>query len=145
MANKNYSFIIPHRNSPKLLERCLNSIPQREDIEVIVIDDNSDVVCKPMIHRPDVTLIEIDAEHSKGAGRARNYGMANAKGKWLLFADCDDFYEKGFIDVLDKYKDSTFDIIFYDAYLHYDIVTKKCNNDHFEKIINSSNDWCNYN
>ncbi len=130
-----YSFIIPHHNSPDLLNRCLDSIPQREDIEIIVVDDNSDETSKPMIHRPDVTLIKIDAEHSKGAGRARNYGMAKAKGKWLLFADCDDYYEKGFIEQLDIYKDSTFDIIFYDAYFHYDIVTKKCKNNHFEKII----------
>lgn len=37
----NYSFIIPHHNSPDLLNRYLKSIPQREDIEIIVVDDNS--------------------------------------------------------------------------------------------------------
>ena len=30
----NYSFIIPHRNCPDLLNRCLASIPQREDIQI---------------------------------------------------------------------------------------------------------------
>ena len=38
----NYSIIIPHKNIPELLVRCLNSIPEREDIQVIVVDDCSD-------------------------------------------------------------------------------------------------------
>ena len=35
-----YSIIIPTKNIPNLLHRCLNSIPTREDIQVIVVDDN---------------------------------------------------------------------------------------------------------
>ena len=38
----NYSIIIPHKNSADLLQYCLNSIPLRDDIQVIVVDDNSD-------------------------------------------------------------------------------------------------------
>ena len=52
----NYSFVIPHHNSPTLLNRCLDSIPQREDIEIIVVDDNSDADKKPQEDRPDVKL-----------------------------------------------------------------------------------------
>jgi glycosyltransferase involved in cell wall biosynthesis len=37
-----FSIIIPHKNTPELLQRCLASIPKREDIQIIVIDDNSD-------------------------------------------------------------------------------------------------------
>ena len=37
-----YSIIIPHKNTPSLLQRCLDSIPQRSDIEIIIVDDNSD-------------------------------------------------------------------------------------------------------
>ena len=36
-----YSIIIPHKNSPDLLKRCLESIPDRTDIQVVVVDDNS--------------------------------------------------------------------------------------------------------
>jgi len=39
----NYSIIIPHKNIPHLLVRCLDSIPQREDVQIIVADDNSDI------------------------------------------------------------------------------------------------------
>ncbi len=36
-----FSIIIPHHNIPDLLGRCLRSIPERDDIQVIVVDDNS--------------------------------------------------------------------------------------------------------
>lgn len=121
-----YSFIIPHHNSPNLLNRCLNSIPQRDDIEIIVIDDNSDEDKKPKLSRPDVKLISIDEEHTKGAGRARNYGLVEANGKWIIFADCDDFYEENFILELDKYKDSDNDVIIWDFYGSYDLNKKTC-------------------
>ena len=39
----NYSIIIPHHNTPDLLQRLLHSIPQRDDLEVIIVDDNGDV------------------------------------------------------------------------------------------------------
>lgn len=115
----NYSFIIPHHNSPQLLERCLNSIPQRDDIEIIVVDDNSDANKKASSARSDVRIIYIDAEHTKGAGRARNYGMKETRGRWLLFADCDDFYADGFLEELDKVKESTNDVIIWDYYACY--------------------------
>jgi glycosyltransferase involved in cell wall biosynthesis len=42
VMNYNISIIVPHKNKLKLLERCLNSIPERDDIEVIIVDDNSE-------------------------------------------------------------------------------------------------------
>ena len=109
----NYSFVIPHHNTPDLLQRLINSIPQREDIEIIVVDDNSDEDKKAAVNRPDVRTIFIDKDHTKGAGRARNVGMDVATGKWLLFADADDLYKPGFIDVLDEYKDDDIEMLFY--------------------------------
>ena len=39
----NYSIIIPHKNIPDLLQRCLDSIPRREDVQIID-DDNSNAI-----------------------------------------------------------------------------------------------------
>ena len=108
-----YSFVIPHHNTPDLLQRLVDSIPQREDIEIIVVDDNSDEGKKANVSRSDVRTIYIDKEHSKGAGRARNIGMDAATGKWLLFADADDFYKPEFIKVLDEYKDDDIEVLFF--------------------------------
>ena len=79
---KNYSIIIPHKDIPELLQRCLNSIPQREDIEVIIIDDGSKAV--PVLTREDAELVAL--LENGGAGHARNIGLQHAKGKWVHFS-----------------------------------------------------------
>lgn len=85
---KNYSVIISHKDIPELLQRCLNSIPQREDIEVIIIDDGSKAV--PVLTREDAELVALS--ENGGAGHARNIGLQHAKGNWVLFIDADDFF-----------------------------------------------------
>lgn len=112
----NYSIIIPHKNTPELLQRCFDSIQQRNDVEVIIVDNNSspdilDFEHYPGSERSDVTIIKDN--NSIGAGGARNTGLFQAKGKWVLFADADDYYEKGFIDVLDKYVNTEDEIIYF--------------------------------
>lgn len=111
---KNYSVIIPHKNSPELLNRCLESIPQREDIEIIVVDDFSDTLRRPKVDRKDVEVIHINKIDSKSAGHARNVGLKKATGKWLLFADCDDYYINNAFEEFDKISHSEYDIIFFD-------------------------------
>lgn len=125
MKKYNYSFVIPHHNRPELLNRLLDTIPEREDIQIIVVDDNSDVDKQPKIKRNDVQVIYIDKENTKGAGKARNVGMAEAKGEWLLFADSDDIYETGFVDILDRYRSKNIDILCFNMYVHYDLKTKR--------------------
>jgi glycosyltransferase involved in cell wall biosynthesis len=114
-----YSIIIPHKNSPSLLIRCLDSIPQRDDLEVIVVDDNSDPSIVnfdnfPGINRPN-TFCLFNKENG-GAGLCRNLGLMQAKGKWLLFADADDYYSQNLNILLDKYKNvEDIDIVYFNA------------------------------
>lgn len=117
MKEFNYSFIIPHKNCPDLLQRCVDSIPERDDVQVIVVDDNSEEGKKPSLkERKNLQVILLDASQSKGAGRARNVGLKQAKGKWLLFADADDYYTDYLSAILDKYKfDETTDIVYLNA------------------------------
>lgn len=114
-----YSFIIPHKNAPELLSRCVGSIPERDDLEIIVVDDNSDEDLVPAVSRPGMKIIRLNGSESKGAGHARNVGMDSSSGKWLLFADCDDFYEEGFLTVLDRYSDSDREIVLFGAHIDY--------------------------
>ena len=123
MNGINYTFIIPHHNCPDLLARCLSSIPQRDDIQIIVVDDNSDEDKKPAkCGRSEVEYIYIDKAETKGAGRARNVGMSKAKGKWLLFPDADDQYIDNFLNCLDEYKNLNFDILYFNSE-HKDCIT----------------------
>lgn len=88
-----YSIIIPHHNSTSTLQQLLNSIPQNGNFQIIIVDDCSDKVdftFFPGIERKDVLLIRMDS--CQGAGTARNIGLKYANGKWILFADADDYF-----------------------------------------------------
>jgi len=112
----NYSIIIPHKNIPELLQRCLASIPRRDDVQIIVVDDNSDLDKVDFDHFPglgDPFVEVVFTKEGKGAGYARNVGLKKATGKWLLFADADDFYNYCINDILDEYVNSNADIIYF--------------------------------
>lgn len=111
-----YSFIIPHKNNPDLLQRCVNSIPRRDDIQIVVVDDNSsiDIVDWNSFKFDDERCIElIHTKGCKSAGAVRNEGLKQAKGKWILFADCDDYYCDGLLDSLDPFIHSDIEVLFY--------------------------------
>ena len=116
MMNPKFSIIIPHKDIPDLLTRCLKSIPVSEDIQVIVVDDNSsdaDTYLEryPELSRPYLEFVR--TTKGGGAGYARNVGLDHAKGKWLLFADADDFFVEDMYDIISSYIDSEADVIFF--------------------------------
>lgn len=120
MEQKRYlaSIIVPHHNIPGLLRRCLASIPRRDDLQVIVVDDHSDNKYIPELRKieedfPRITMLYL--EMNGGGGKARNEGLRMAKGRYVLFADADDFFNYCFRQVLDDYRDADHDIIYFDA------------------------------
>ena len=120
MMNKQYkyTFIIPHRDIPELLSRCLQSIPRRDDVQIIVVDDVSspDIVDEYFsILEQDTSVDLIRLEQSHGAGHARNVGLAQACGEWIVFADADDFFAGGILDKLDAHSQDDADIIYFRA------------------------------
>lgn len=113
-----FSVIIPHHEIPALLQRCLDYIPDVPEVQVIVVDDNSseqkvDFAKFPGLDRKYTKCI-FDKEGG-GAGHARNIGMRHADGKWLVFADSDDFFTKDAFQILDKHKNDPYDIILFKA------------------------------
>lgn len=109
-----FSIIIPHRNSINLLEKLLSSIPASDDIEVIVIDNSPVQLAKSDV----VSTRSFNLFYSSptgGAGAARNVGLKNAHGEWLLFADADDYFTENAFDIFHKYVTSGADIIYFKA------------------------------
>ena len=142
-----YSIIIPHYNIPDLLARCLRTIPERDDVQVIVVDDQSKdsenyLETIPELHRKNVEFFIVDEK--KYAGHARNVGLSHASGKWLLFADPDDFYVDGFMNITDKYLNENVDIIYFntvscDCYKT-DCILQSCTQPRFDKYEKSGDD-----
>lgn len=113
-----YSIVIPHKNIPHLLARCLRSIPKRDDLQIIIVDDNSDANIVdfssfPGLNRPNTEVYF--TKDGKGAGYARNIGISNAKGKWLIFADADDFFNECINEAMNKHINTKADIIFFQS------------------------------
>lgn len=113
-----FSIIIPHHEIPALLQRCLDSIPNVPEVQVIVVDDNSseqkvDFEQFPGLNRKYTQCI-FDKEGG-GAGHARNIGLKHADGKWLVFADADDYFTKDAFQILDSHKDDPHDIVLFKA------------------------------
>ena len=114
--NPIFSIIIPHKGIPDLLMRCLKSIPVSEDIQVIVVDDNSadaDTYLEryPELSRPYLKFIR--TTKGGGPGYAKNIALEHAQGKWILFADSDDFYVENMPDIIYSHVDSEADVIFF--------------------------------
>lgn len=112
----NYSIIIPHKNQPQLLERCLRSIPRRNDIQILIIDDNSnsDKVNFNQFPGSNDPFIEIIfTQEGKGAGYARNVGLDHARGKWLLFADSDDYFTDNAFSFFDQNMSLSADVLYF--------------------------------
>lgn len=135
-----YSIIIPHYNIPDLLMRCLKSIPVREDVQVIVVDDcspDADTYLEryPELSRPYLEFYS--TEKGGSAGRARNVGLKHAKGKWLIFADADDFFSDSFERLLDECIDREEDMLFFNYYAvdSFDITTSSYRDSLWHNIL----------
>lgn len=114
--DKKISIIIPHYNTPDSLLRLIKSIPLREDIEILVVDDNSDIPLEE-IRRilnpfPYVQLFQNDSG-KKGAGASRNIAVDRAVGEWFLFADADDFFVEDVYDKLTPFLESDYDMVYF--------------------------------
>lgn len=111
-----FSVIVPHRDCPTLLQRCLDSIPVREYLQIIVVDDNSNPSIVDFDHFPGTNRDDVEVfftKEGKGAGFARNVGLEHAEGKWLLFLDSDDFLLPSVIDIFDEEIDAKEDIVYF--------------------------------
>ena len=96
MSNIKYSIIIPVYNAEKFLKECLFSVlsSDRSDIEIIAIDDGStdnSLQILKSIQSLDHRLM-IFSQKNAGVSAARNKGLLEATGEWILFLDSDDYF-----------------------------------------------------
>lgn len=110
-----YSLVIPTHNSSPYIANLLDSIPARDDIEILLVDDHSkdfDALSRLIkAYSSNLTIKLLQHTGVNSAGAARNVGLSAAQGKWVIFADSDDTFSDSLNPVLDNYKDSHASII----------------------------------
>lgn len=111
-CTKDISIIIPHRNSIHFLPKLFSSIPVSDKIEILLVDNTPQPIIKD-----DIGIIReyklLYSDPARGAGGARNVGIENATGKWLIFADADDYFEEGAFDIFYQYLNAEEDVIYF--------------------------------
>ena len=98
------SIIVPVYNLENYIDNCINSLLNQtyKNIEIICVDDGSKDSSAAVISK----LMESDSriryiyQENSGVSAARNKGVAEAKGEYLMFVDGDDYIHPQSIDIL---------------------------------------------
>lgn len=98
------SIIMPVYNSEKYIEKTLYSLTNQtlQDIEIICINDGSSDHSLKILqqHSAKDPRIKVFSQTNLGQASARNLGLKKATGKYLMFCDSDDWYERNMCERL---------------------------------------------
>lgn len=98
------SVIIPVYNTEQYLRRCMDSVlaASYQDFEVLLIDDGStdgsEKICREYCWR-DPRIRFFKQTHA-GVSAARNRGIAECLGEWIVFIDSDDFISQNYFSLI---------------------------------------------
>ena len=98
------SIIVPIYNTEKYLDRCIQSILAQiyTDFELLLVDDgstdSSGVICERYAELD--SRVRVFHKKNGGASSARNIGLDNANGEWVMFVDSDDYLRCNALDIL---------------------------------------------
>ena len=123
MNNIKISVIIPAYNQQDLVIKAIESIPKRNDIEIIVIDDGStdntwnNLLDYMNINSSYMNLIVLYNGENKGVAYTVNKGYDNAKGQYVVLLGSDDyFYTEKFEEAI-KELDGT-DLVYFNLQIN---------------------------
>ncbi len=104
MVRVNVSVIVAMYKAEKYLKRCIESIISQSEtqIEIILVNDGSPDRSGEMAQEYAANDHRIKVIHKENGGvaSARNYGLRNACGRYIVFVDSDDWIDKDFIKIL---------------------------------------------
>lgn len=125
IKNPKISIIVPAYNAANYISRCIESIicQTESDFEILIIDDGSSdstgKICKD--YQSHDRRVRYLYQNNCGVARARNLGLKNACGKYITFADADDWLEKDCFKICLEYlQNSHADILKFGYYINLD-------------------------
>jgi hypothetical protein len=98
--NAKVSIIIPCFNDGAFVTQAVNSALNQTygNKEVILIDDGSDEDTKEILKKLEPKITKLITQQNSGAGAARNNGITNCTGEFILNHDSDDFFDPTFCE-----------------------------------------------
>ena len=117
------SVVVPVYNVEKYLRKCIDSIINQtyKNLEIILVDDGSPDKCGEICDEYAKKDDRIKVIHKKNAGvsSARNDGIDNATGEYIIFVDSDDWLEDNAIEIMvDKLNEYDYDCVFCNFYMN---------------------------
>ena len=115
MKQPEISVIVPVYNAGKYLCRCVDSILAQTftDFELLLIDDgskdSSSAICDEYASAD--SRVRVYHKPNGGVSSARNLGLDNARGKWIAFADADDYVSDAWLADLLSLKTTDADLM----------------------------------
>jgi len=108
------SIIIPYYNNVPGIRRLVDSIGYLDDVEIIIVNDHSKSIYDLIneYNWPNLKYYE-QTKGYKWAGAARNLALSYAKGEFLLFADSDDYFCQGWYEIIKRYFDLNYDLVYF--------------------------------
>lgn len=96
------SIIVPMYNSEKTIKKCINSLINQSwsNLDIVLIDDGSYDATLNIVNNISDERIRVFSQENKGVSAARNLGIKNAIGEFLVFVDSDDYVSKNMIENL---------------------------------------------
>ena len=94
------SIIVPCYNDAQYIEQAVNSALSQTyaNKEVIVVDDGSNPETKAILKKLATQITKLIVQENKGQSTARNIGIKEAKGDYILVLDSDDYFEPSFCE-----------------------------------------------
>lgn len=109
------SIIIPLYNKANYIESTIQSIlaQSHQDFEIIVVDDGSKDTGPALVNAFQDDRIQLICQANGGVSRARNRGVASAKGELVCFLDADDLYHPAYLETVVSMAKKNRDIVFF--------------------------------
>lgn len=146
------TIIVAIYNIEKYIEKCIQSLISQsyKNLEIILVDDgssdNSAEICKK--YETKDNRIQYLKKKNGGLSSARNFGIDNASGQYILFVDGDDYIRQDAIEILvAELSKNEYDILVYNYCVVYGTEIKNphiklCSEEKNKKYILYTNSAC---